>query len=219
MKLTLSNIISLIIIAGLLVLLGVQGCSKLSLKKDLAKEKKEREIITSLWQKLISTPPKVTVVTRTQTVISTVQVKPTPRPIPNNVPPDTLPHEGPPTRFTYEETYSIGDSITADWYAETTGTIDLFQIKKVTYPYTTTTIEKFIPPMPVDTAAIIKSKVKRSHWGFYLGGTGNSLKTMPDPQAGLFWSFKDKWGLQPGVRYDLLENRPSLSVNLLFYFR
>jgi hypothetical protein len=217
MKLTLSNIISIIIIAGLLVLLCVQGCSNLSLKQDLKKEKDERAIITGLWQRLISTPPKIT------TVIKTVVVKGDRIIVPVPIPNDTTSQE-PDTnkqcpRHTYQETYSIGDSIHTTWYAVTAGTINQFAIKEVKYPQRTTTVERYIPPMPVDTAGILKMKIRSFHWGFYAGGFGNDLKTMPSPNLGLFLSFKDKWGLQPGIIYNVPLNKPAVALNVLFYFR
>lgn len=209
------NVLSLALILVLGLLTVTQSCENRDLKKALTREKTEHAIISGLWQKLISQPPKVVTTVKVVTVKGTTPIKPTPSRT------DTIWLTDSTSKVTvsYEDTYSIGDSVLIDWYATTTGTLDSFQVTRATYPSHITTIERMIPPLPTDTSKIIAPYLNRNHLGIYLGGTGNSLAQFPNPQAGFFWTIRDRWGLQPGLQYNIPDGKVLLSFNLLLYLK
>ena len=208
------------VIGGLLAVIGLQQCSNMSLKKQLAKKDMEYNALNVKWNILISTPPRI--ITK-QKIVEVVHYSPiTPTPIPDDTSStssQTITSTGDsckPTR--YNETYSIGDTIQVQWAARARGIITQFNILKIKYPTYTTTIERFVPCDPVDTTGILKKygKVKNQLW---LYGRPQMIivpfKIM-DVSLGIQWQVKRKWGLGIGGGYNWIINSPTADLIILF---
>jgi len=210
----------------LLTLLGVQGCQRITIKKELAKSNEKYSILYSQWWKLINTPPRITRIKVPVEVVNHKPVYPIPIPAKGNNEPPAGPVPGPDAQTDkecrdnrYDETYHIGDTIRIWWTAKTKGIIKEFNIDKVSYPSNTTIIERFIPCPKIDTSEIIDKARRKWHYGGYAGIWGQNFKVFPGVQAGAFVGWSDKWLIQPGVMYNTNENKFYFSINGLFYIK
>jgi len=216
MKLGILHYILISIIIVLLTLLAVLWFNKASINKKLDKSNLQLSVFQSSWQKLISTPPRVTVVTKEIEVASSNEYKPTSI-TPNK--PDTIKIKADCPKTDYAQISDLNDSVHVFWTATSYGYIDRFKIGKVQYPYRTVTTERNIPYPPIDTANIIKLNTKKWHWGAYGGFFANNIKLFPNVQAGVFTTYKNTWGLMAGPMYDIQFNQLMLSLNVMLFFK
>jgi hypothetical protein len=223
-----SKIKDAIFIGVIILLLGslsYTGISYFGLSKKYVKMSEEKEIILAQWNKLIRTPPRVTIKTIMVSVGPGTVTYPKPLPhAPEIVPVPKDTNQKPPSQDIsyqwYSPTDSIGDSIFVKWSAQVYGRIEWFKLDEVRYPQTEKIIERIVPMPPENFPQ--KELKPKSHIGMYAGGVVNNFKEFPGLQSGLILTFRDKWGLQGGALY--LPNMESGKqwyggLNVILYFK
>lgn len=78
----------------------------------------------------------------------------------------------------------------------TRGSLESFWLNKLKFKQENTTINHIVHDTVLVPVPLIKN-----HWGAYAGLAANNFKEFPGLEAGLWWEFKNKWGIEAGALY------------------
>jgi hypothetical protein len=117
----------------------------------------------------------------------------------------------------YDSTYRDKDGIRFRWRAHAAGSINTIRFSDFVIPYRT-----IIETRTVDTC-ILKGPVitysPKNHWGMYAGVYAGNLKHLPGVDVGLWFTWKDKWGLMGGAMYDPSLTKAYGTIKATFTFK
>lgn len=189
---------ALIIIAVLITGNIFFACGREKARKDYSRKAFDYNVLHAVWWRTITSPPKI----MWRDKIIRVTSKPPRPPIPIAVPVKDSTATDPLIPIglnTYDSIYDVSDSVKVKWRAMVYGYLDLFDIEWVEYTCRDKYIDRIAPPLPVDTARIVRMFEKKWNWGAWGGLFNNNVKEFPNIQVGLYVMYKRKWGIAPGV--------------------
>lgn len=97
----------------------------------------------------------------------------------------------------YDSTYRSG-RLKIHYQIQTNGC----EVEALSFPDVVAPKEVIYDTKVIDTCIGVEPAYKpKNHFGVELNLTGNNFKVFPGVGCGLFWSFKDKWGINGGIEY------------------
>lgn len=97
----------------------------------------------------------------------------------------------------YDSTYRNG-KLKIHYQIQTNGC----EIEALSFPDVVVPKEVIYDTKVIDTCIGVEPAYKpKNHFGVEFNLIGNNFKVFPGAGCGLFWSFKDKWGINGGVEY------------------
>lgn len=203
MKINLIGVLSLIVVGGLIILCIDQGCRKSRFKKEVATYKAK-------YANCINAPIKVDTLIDTVYIKGKTLIKPVPKIVKIW---DTIWIQK--EEKWYDTTYK-NDGLRFRWKAHTTGTLESVEFSNFVIPYRiiqkTITVDTCFdkPPLMWD--------IPSNHWGMDVDLYGNRVNKLPNITATVWWTFKDKWGIEAGGDYNTYHNEWYLRTGVRLFF-
>ncbi len=192
----------LVIIGGLVFLCIDQGCRKSQLKKEVATYKAK-------YENCLYSPVKVDTIIDTLLLTGKTIVKPVPKIVTIW---DTVWIQKQETW--YDTTYK-NDGLRFRWKAHTIGTLESVEFSDFVIPYRTirerVTVDTCFDKKPLYTP--------KNHLGMDINLSGNRLDRMPNIDASVWWTIKDKWGVNVGGQYNTYHNELYLKAGIKLFFK
>jgi hypothetical protein len=202
MKLNLQSIIMLLAIGGLLLFGITQGCSN-------QKKQKQIETLQARLDNCLHAPVVTDTIIDSIRIPGKVIVKPVPVRV---VVYDTI--LVPMKESWYDSTFNR-EGIKFRWASKVHGDLDWIEFSEFTWPRETITISKV-----VDTCFDKPPEyLPKNHIGAYVGLFGNNIKQFPGVDAGLWVTFRDRWGIKAGAMYNGYHNEVYGQLGASFFFK
>jgi len=192
----------LIVIGGLVFLCIDQGCRKGRYKKDLS-------LYKAKYSNCINAPVKVDTLIDTVFLKGKTVIKPVAKIV--NIY-DTIFIKK--KESWYDSTYR-NDGLRFRWKAHTIGILEEIEFSDFVIPYRTirerVTVDTCFDKKPVYTP--------KNHLGMDINLAGNRLDKMPNIDASVWWTIKDKWGVNIGGEYNTYHNELYMKAGVKLFFK